>query len=222
VSYLVTHCAQQCFLLLVVYDRATLSLFCIPPCAHLLACMKPLSCPSTDCVHCVPVLPSCALHVPELWIVPNRAGARSFKVLDANFGKEVSMWPLLVSFDGDTPMQHSASETIGHTGRAACRLCAFRGTWVPTSETARGGATRWLGNDAPVEVRIPAVSALDAVRRALTDVERLQKTPSNAPAGNILQSALSVRDNIPEIANFQRTCQQELDACAQQACAVVQ
>jgi hypothetical protein len=133
------------------------------------------------------------------------------------------MWPLLVSFDGDTPMQHSASETIGHTGRNACRLCAFRGTWVPTGETGRGGATRWLGNDGAVEVRLPADRELDAVRQAQRDLGDLQRVGIDAPPDEALRLLLSASRSIHEVTGFLQSCWHEIEAGAeQQACAVLQ
>jgi hypothetical protein len=124
-----------------------------------------------------------------------------FPAYDAAMGKWVSHWPILVGFDGDTPMQHNASETIGHTARRACRLCAFEGCSV-RNLAGTGSAVRWLGYNAPRLQALPAHQEVEAVHRALKLVTALRQLSQDTEPAHLTERLQALVQELHNIVSF--------------------
>ena len=90
------------------------------------------------------------------------------QVYDGALQKYVNHWPILIGFDGDTPMQHNVSQCVGDTAKIACRLCSFNASTVPQPIDADGkrpkALTKWLGYSQCVPTRVPQEEAQKSIR----------------------------------------------------------
>jgi hypothetical protein len=129
------------------------------------------------------------------------AGTAPFPAYDAAMRQWVNHWPILVGFDGDTTMQHNATETIGHTAKKACRLCAFEGCSVRNT-AGTGSAVRWLGYNAPLLLALPAHQEIEAVRRAMKLVTSLRQFSQDTTPAHVAQRLQALVQELHNIVSF--------------------
>lgn len=90
---------------------------------------------------------------------------------DAQLQRMVSHSPVLISFEGDTPFVGSGSESVGHSAKRACRVCAHMGAVRPGTSTVR-----WTAYGVKVSRSLPRKRTPAAVTRSAWS----EPTPVNA------------------------------------------